>query len=143
MSRVEANTWVKFQYDITDRETGFVISKAEKPEVVFVSSDQENPIHQNMLGKEAGETFTVVLQNVFGLRWPHLLSYVDRKDLNSLSLSKPGEKIMGNVQGNPTMGVVRNIFTDAVVIDWNHPEAGKSHDCNITVLEVSGDQILI
>lgn len=99
----------------------------------------------NLLGKTIGDTvsFTVSAENGYGIR--------NEQDIVSIPLSSFKDKDgnldtnavkVGNVlpmmddQGHQFQGIVCEVTPDAVIMDFNHPMAGKELNFTVTVAEV-------
>ena len=48
-----------------------------------------------------------------------------------------GLVIEGNVQGQPVRGIINQVEDEVVVIDFNHPMAGRNLNFDIELVEVN------
>lgn len=125
--KIEKNTAVTLQFKVTDL-TGKVVEKSDEP-MVYLHGGYGNTlpkIEEALDGKETG--YQVVLQlkpeDAFGLRDENLLRTLPKKQF------PPGVKVGGQLEGHGDDGRVQifnvtKIKGDVVLLDGNHPLAGK------------------
>jgi len=130
---------VHLEYTLTD-QAGTVIetNKGKTPLVFTQGSGQIIPgLSKALLGMHEGETkqVTVPPEEAYGQPNPGALREVPRdrvpKDV------EVGSRLVGQTQtGQPIQAIVKEIKEQVVVLDFNHPMAGKTLIFDIKVLTV-------
>ncbi|EMR04737.1 FKBP-type peptidyl-prolyl cis-trans isomerase [Cesiribacter andamanensis] len=120
-------------------------------------TDQSNPLtflvgvgmmipgfEQQLLGKQAGDTYTITVQPEEGYGDPDPQAIVDLpKDVFKIEGELQEDMLVeGNIipmqdqNGNPLQGVILEVKEDTVKLDFNHMLAGKTLNFSGEVLEV-------
>jgi len=137
--QVAKNTVVSLNYELTDTD-GKVIEKTEAPiEYLHGGYDGIFPLVEKALaGKSAGETCRVRLEpdDAFG-EYNAGLVHLEPRDKfpDSIAVGMQFEG-RGVESGTTLVYTVTNIADDKVVVDGNHPLAGKALDFICTVAAV-------
>lgn len=125
--KIEKNTAVTLQFKVADA-TGKFIEESDGP-MVYLHGGYGNTlpkIEEALDGQETG--YQVVLQlkaeDAFGLRDENLMRTLPKKDF------PPGVKVGGQLEGTGNDGRIQvfnvtKIKGDTVLLDANHPLAGK------------------
>ncbi|MBC7664540.1 MAG: peptidylprolyl isomerase [Caulobacter sp.] len=126
--KIEKDTVVTLQYRVTDAQ-GKLIEASDKP-MTYLHGGYENTlpkIEEALDGKEAGYQVTLALQpaDAFGERDESLAK------TTSHAVFPPGVKVGGQLEGytdagQPQVFHVVKIKGDKVLLDGNHPLAGKA-----------------
>lgn len=90
-------------------------------------------IDEQLLGKEVGKTYTFAIEpeNAFGKKSPKLLKLMGAAQFRKQKIApQPGLQV--SVDGK--MGTVRSATGGRVVVDFNHPLAGRKLDYEVKVL---------
>lgn len=136
--KIEKNTAVTLQFKVSDAN-GKPIEESKEP-MVYLHGGYGNTlpkIEEALEGKEPG--YQVVLQlkpeDAFGLRDESLLRSLPKKQF------PPGVKVGGQLEGHGDDGRVQvfnvmKIKGDTVLLDGNHPLAGKELRFSLKVTEV-------
>jgi FKBP-type peptidyl-prolyl cis-trans isomerase 2 len=106
---------------------------------VTLGKNQINPLFEEaLIGKESGETVTVVLppEKAYGRFRRKLVVTIKRKNLKLDHEPVPGEFIRVEVMGKPCMVTVVDVTEKSVTIDANHPLAGETITYTITVAAI-------
>lgn len=99
----------------------------------------------NLAGKVVGDAvdFVVSAENGYGIRNEQDIvsipidSFKDAEGKLDTNVIKVGNVLpMMDNQGNQFQGIVCEITPDAVIMDFNHPMAGKELNFSVTVVEV-------
>ena len=136
---IEEGKKVKMSYSIsTDGKE--VDSSANKPPLDFVFGEPGllPSLQQNVKGLKTGDKkkFTVGPKDGFGEPDPKAVvevpraNFKDEKIEKGMIFSTPGKN------GMPLKGVIQEVKKDVVVIDFNHPLAGKTVTFDVEILEV-------
>ena len=136
--KISKNTAVTLQFKVTDLQ-GKLIEDGKEPSV-YLHGGYGNTlpkIEAALDGQEAGYQLTLELQpeDAFGLRDESLLRTLPKKQF------PPGVKVGGQLEGHGDDGQmmvfnVMKIKGDTVLLDGNHPLAGKALRFAIKVLGV-------
>lgn len=136
--KIEKNTAVTLQFKVSDAN-GKPIEESREP-MVYLHGGYGNTlpkIEEALEGREAG--YQVVLQlkpeDAFGLRDESLLRTLPKKQF------PPGVKVGGQLEGHGDDGRVQiynvtKIKGDTVLLDGNHPLAGKELRFTLKVTDV-------
>lgn len=136
--KIEKNTAVTLRLKVTDT-LGRTIEDGKEP-VVYLHGGYGNilpGIEQALEGQEAGYQATLALaaEDAFGLRDEDLMRTIPRSQF------PPGVKVGGQLEGQGSDGRrqvfnVAKIKGDTVILDGNHPLAGKALRFNLKVTAV-------
>ena len=136
--KIEKNTAVTLQFKVTDSQ-GKLIEDGTKPSV-YLHGGYGNTlpkIEQALTGQTSGYQVTLELaaEDAFGLRDENLLRSLPKKQF------PPGVKVGGQLEGHGDDGhmMVFNVMKikgDTVLLDGNHPLAGKALRFQIKVISV-------
>ena len=137
--KITANTAVTLRYKVADATTGKLIEESQDP-MVYLHGGYDNTfpkVEAALEGKETGFQTTLNLQpeDAFGLRDEALVRTIPKSDF------PPGVKVGGqlegrNDQGEPQAFTVVKIKGPQVILDGNHPLAGKALKFSATVTGV-------
>jgi peptidylprolyl isomerase len=142
MKTVEKGQFVKLHYTGTfaDGEV-FDSSQGCKPFEVQVGAGQViKGFDDALMGMALNEkkTFTVKAAEAFGERDDNLKQEFSRADLPEGFDPQVGEVLMlENAQCGEIPATVHQVEADKVIVDLNHPLAGKDLTFNIEVLEIA------
>jgi FKBP-type peptidyl-prolyl cis-trans isomerase SlyD len=136
--KIDKDTAVTLQFKVTDLQ-GKLIEDGKEP-TVYLHGGYGNTlpkIEEALTGKESGYQVTLDLQpqDAFGVRDESLLRTLPKKQF------PPGVKVGGQLEGHGDDGhvMVFNVMKikgDTVLLDGNHPLAGKALRFAIKVLDV-------
>ena len=137
--KIQKDSVVTLRYKVSDPTTQKLIDEGRNP-MVYLHGGYENTfpkIEAALEGKEVGFQATLHLapEDAFGQRDESLLRTIPKSDF------PPGVKIGGqlegrNDQGQPQVYNVVKIKGPQVMLDGNHPLAGKSLKFSLTVTGV-------
>ncbi|MDB5929159.1 MAG: peptidylprolyl isomerase, FKBP-type [Polaromonas sp.] len=136
--KIEKNTAVTLRFKLSDAQ-GKLIEDDKEP-MVYLHGGYGNTlpkIEEALEGQEPGYQTTLALpaEDAFGLRDESLLRTIPRSQF------PPGVKVGGQLEGHGADGVkqvfyVSKIKGDTVLLDANHPLAGKALRFNLKVMDV-------
>ena len=136
--KIDKDTAVTLQFKVTDLQ-GKLVEDGKEPSV-YLHGGYGNTlpkIEEALTGRENGYQVTLDLQpqDAFGVRDESLLRTLPKKQF------PPGVKVGGQLEGHGDDGhvMVFNVMKikgDAVLLDGNHPLAGKALRFAIKVLDV-------
>ena len=136
--KIEKNTAVTLRFKVADAH-GKLIEENKEP-MVYLHGGYGNTlpkIEEALQGRETGYQTTLTLspEDAFGLRDESLLRTIPRSQF------PPGVKVGGQLEGRGADGReqifnVAKIKGDTVILDGNHPLAGKALRFTVKVLGV-------
>ena len=136
--KIEKNTAVTLRFKVSDTQ-GKLIEENKEP-MVYLHGGYGNTlpkIEEALQGREAGFQTTLALapEDAFGLRDESLMRTIPRSQF------PPGVKVGGQLEGRGSDGreqmfYVSKIKGDTVLLDGNHPLAGKALRFTLKVTEV-------
>lgn len=136
--KIEKNTAVTLQFKVSDTQ-GKPVEESKEP-MVYLHGGYGNTlpkIEEALQGQEAGYQVVLQLQpeDAFGLRDEGLLRSLPKKQF------PPGVKVGGQLEGHGDDGRVQifnvmKIKGDTVLLDGNHPLAGKELRFTLKVTDV-------
>jgi FKBP-type peptidyl-prolyl cis-trans isomerase SlyD len=136
--KIEKDTAVTLRYKVADTQ-GKLLEESKEP-MVYLHGGYGNTfpkIEEALQGREPGYQTTLELQppDAFGERDERLVQTIPKTQF------PPGVKVGGQLEGRGEDGHVQ-VFTvmkikgDQVLLDGNHPMAGKALRFNLTVTDV-------
>ncbi len=136
--KIEKDTAVTLRYKLSDR-MGKLLEQSQEP-MVYLHGGYDNTfpkLEAALEGQLPGFQTTLDLepQDAFGLRDESLLQTIPKSQF------PPGVKVGGQLEGRGEDGqaqafTVMKIKGDTVMLDGNHPLAGKALRLSVTVAEV-------
>lgn len=137
--KIQKDSVVTLRYKVTDATTQKLIDEGRDP-MVYLHGGYDNTfpkVEAALDGKEAGFQATLNLQpeDAFGARDESLVRTIPKSEF------PPGVKVGGqlegrNDQGEPQVFTVMKIKGPEVILDGNHPLAGKALKFSFSVTEV-------
>jgi FKBP-type peptidyl-prolyl cis-trans isomerase SlyD len=136
--KIDKDTAVTLRLTIAE-STGKIIQNGKTP-IAYLHGGYDNlfpKLEEALQGQEAGfkANLNLAPEDAFGVRDESLLRTISKKDF------PPGVKVGGSLQGTDDAGeeqifTVLKIKGDQVMLDGNHPLAGKSLRVGVEVLSV-------
>jgi FKBP-type peptidyl-prolyl cis-trans isomerase SlyD len=136
--KIDKDTAVTLRYKVADTQ-GKLLQESKEP-MVYLHGGYGNTfpkIEEALLGREPGYQTTIELQppDAFGLRDEGLVQTIPKTEF------PPGVKVGGQLQaqgedGHAQVFTVIKIKGDKVMLDGNHPMAGKALRFTVSVVEV-------
>ncbi len=138
---IESGSTVQMHYQLT--VDGQVVDSSEESQPLSYVQGQGQLIpglEKQLAGMKAGQTgdFTVSPEDGYGTVDPQAFSEVPRKQLPQDVTPEIGMMLRGTAQdGRPFRARVHEISPESVILDLNHPLAGKALNFHITIVNVS------
>ncbi|RDU71934.1 peptidylprolyl isomerase [Helicobacter aurati] len=138
---IEHNKVVSINYEVVDILTKQTVdsNKNSKPlEFVVGHSQVIEGLEKQIIGAKIGDSlnFDVEPEYGYGIRNPELLQEVDREQFSNIELER-GMTLFGQAEnGMPVQVIVADFNDNTVLIDYNHPLAGKTLNFKVDVLDV-------
>jgi len=138
--RIATGTVATFEYTVTDEQGNLIdTSRTSGPFSYVHGKGTIVPgLELAMEGRSAGESFSVTLPppQAYGQRDENLVHILSRKDLARLGELKPGMRLQTPEGSGKRILTVSKIEGDRVILDENHPLAGKTVRFDISILAV-------
>lgn len=114
---------------------GKIIDRTVRPKLILIGAERDLPpmLEAALIGRTAGETFTVTVPNAFGIRDEALVVTVSRSELPEVALEVGATFSAQGSDGQALEARVMKIDGDAVVVDMNHPRAGLPLELTVTI----------
>lgn len=146
--QVENNHLVSINYAVTDKDSTELLDKNDKPFSFIMGRNQVIVGLENALrDKKIGDKFKVEVapKDAYGERNDDFLQEVPKEQFSGIELKK-GMTLYGQSEnGEVAQVVVSEIGEKSVIIDYNHPLAGKTLLFEVEILDSkipSDDEIL-
>jgi FKBP-type peptidyl-prolyl cis-trans isomerase SlyD len=139
---VQNNTVVTFNYTLKDKETGEVIDASQfhgEPLTVLIGKGEIIPgLEKQMIGMKVGEnkTIEVPASEAYGEKDESLIQKAPREYFQGVELQKGMPLQAQTPEGQIINMVVVDFDDNEVVVDMNHPLAGKDLVFDIEVVNV-------
>ena len=114
---------------------GKIIDHTHKPKLILIGSERDLPpmLEAALIGRTAGETFTVTVPEAFGIRDEALVVTVNRNELPAVALEVGATFSATGSDGQALEARVTQVDGDAVTVDMNHPRAGLPLELTVTI----------
>ncbi|WP_286337535.1 FKBP-type peptidyl-prolyl cis-trans isomerase [Hydrogenimonas cancrithermarum] len=138
---IEDNNVVSFNYEVKDAKTGEVVdSNVGQAPLSFITGKQQiiPGLENQMKGMSAGENADILVPaaEAYGEYNPEAVQTMPREQFAGIDLQE-GMTLYGQSEDGQTVQVtVKSFDENEVVIDFNHPLAGKDLLFSVTVSEV-------
>ncbi len=135
------NKVVTIEYEVSDTQSKEIIdsNKSGAPLEFLVGANQIiSGLENALMGAKAGDKLSVEVkpEDAYGVYQPDWIQEVARDQFEGIDL-KVGMTLFGqNDDGQTAQVIVKDFNDNAVIIDYNHPLAGKTLNFNINVLDV-------
>ena len=137
--QIAEKTVVQFHYDLSDAN-GPIESSREHDPVLYLHGQTGliDGLVEAMEGHSAGETFTVTIppEKAYGGVRENALHKVQAKRLQGAKKWTPGMVAILQTEQGPRQVVVVKPGLSQVVVDTNHPLAGRELTFNVEILDV-------
>lgn len=141
------NSVVRIAYELRTEPNGEVVDRAEKEQPFSFLFGHQNVLEkfeENLAGKIAGNQFNFVLnpEEGYGIYEEEAVLQLSKSVFSHNGVLQEDMLFVGNVvplqdqDGNPFQGRIMNIQDENVVVDLNHPLAGKTLYFSGEVVEV-------
>ena len=139
---VSENTRVSLHFELSLEDGSVVDSTFEKGPAEFEFGDGQLPdgFQSFLLGMKIGdqETFEVLPEKAFGMPNPNNLQTFKRSDFPSdMELAKGLVISFADANQSELPGVISEFSDETVVVDFNHPLAGKTLAFKVKIIDVT------
>jgi len=137
---IEQGSKVAFNYTLTVDGKTADSSQGRGPLSFVVGQNMIIPgLEEQMLGMKKGEKkhVSVTPDKGYGMRDEKAVQKVPKAAFKGQQQElKAGDKVSGQFSGQPFIAEVKEVGNDFVILDFNHPMAGKNLDFDIEVVSV-------
>lgn len=138
--KIAKNSAVSFHYTLTDQHGEVIDASAERGPLTYLHGhDQIIPgLERQLEGLDAGAraNLSVPASEAYGEPRPELLMEVPRDKFPADEELVPGTQVMSQGDGAPSVFTIREVRPETVLLDGNHPMAGKDLNFSIEVVTV-------
>ena len=141
MSVISTSSTITLNFSLSLEDGQLIDSTFERPTpAVFTMGDGKllPGFEKKLLGLGAGqrERFTILPEDAFGMPNPNNLQEFERKQFDGMELAEGLVISFADAAGGELPGVVSQITTERVVVDFNHPLAGRTLIFDVDILAV-------
>ncbi|MBJ7539682.1 FKBP-type peptidyl-prolyl cis-trans isomerase [Marinomonas transparens] len=138
--QIAENTVVSMHYTLTDEQGETLDSSIGQDPLVFLSGAQNiiDGLDKALQGKKSGEKLTVAVspEEGYGEIHQELIQKVPRENFQGVDDIQVGMQFMAQTPDGQQPVTVIEVEEDGVMLDGNHPLAGKMLNFDVEVLEV-------
>lgn len=143
--KVGSEVTMHFTIKLTDN-TVAETTKKDKPAVFLLTEESVNdPVESKLLGRTAGEKFRVELtpEEGYGETLDSNIHTFDRQQFSEKVEPKLGD-IFGfeKPNGDEVPGVILQVSSEKITVDFNHPLAGKNLLVEIEILATKPSELV-
>jgi FKBP-type peptidyl-prolyl cis-trans isomerase SlyD len=139
MATIAKDQVVSFHYTLTD-EQGTVIDKSEDQPLVYLhgASNIIPGLENALLGKVVGDKLTVTVQPAdgYGEYQPEMVQDVPRNLFQGVDNIEIGMQFQAQADDGMQVVTVKDVTDEAVIVDGNHPLAGKTLNFDVEIVEI-------
>lgn len=138
--KIVKDTAVSFHYTLTDQHGEVIDASAERGPLTYLHGhDQIIPgLERQLEGLDTGAraNLAVPAAEAYGERREEMVMEVPRDKFPADEELVPGTQVMSQGGGAPVVFTIREVRPDTVLLDGNHPMAGKDLNFAIEVVDV-------
>ncbi|MBF0483541.1 MAG: peptidylprolyl isomerase [Candidatus Omnitrophica bacterium] len=137
--KVEKGKKVQFNYVL--KVDGKVVEESKQPLTFTVGGNMIIPgLENKMMGMKVGDKKEIVVapKDAYGEIDPKMVREVAKTQFPKDFAGKPGMMIELKAKGqtNGVVGIIKEIKDAVILVDFNHPLAGKTLNFNVEVVKV-------
>ncbi|MCV2403346.1 peptidylprolyl isomerase [Marinomonas sp. C2222] len=138
--QISENAVVSMHYTLTDEEGQELDSSIGQEPLVFLSGAQNiiQGLDTALQGKVAGDKATVAVspEEGYGLVHQELIQKVPTENFQGVDDIQVGMQFMAQTPGGQQPVTVIGVEEDGIMLDGNHPLAGKALNFDVEIIEV-------
>ena len=139
MSTIAKNSAVSFNYTLKDAE-GNVIDQSQGEPLAYLHGHNNiiPGLESQLEGKKAGDKLTAVVEpaDAYGEYQEQAVQEIPRENFQGVDDIQPGMQFQSQAEGQMMLVTVKDVKDDVVVVDANHPLAGKQLTFDVEVVDV-------
>ncbi len=140
MTTIAKDTAVKFNYTLKDDEGNILDQSPEGQPLAYLHGHSNiiPGLEQQLEGKSAGDKVIAVVEPVdgYGEYQEQAVQHVPRDNFQGVEDIQPGMQFQSEAGGQVMLVTVTEVNDDEVVVDANHPLAGKRLTFDVEIQEV-------
>ena len=140
MTTIAKDTAVKFNYTLKDDEGNILDQSPEGQPLAYLHGHSNiiPGLEQQLEGKSAGEQVNAVVEPAdgYGEYQEQAVQHVPRDNFQGVEDIQPGMQFQSEAGGQVMLVTVTEVNDDEVVVDANHPLAGKRLTFDVEIQEV-------
>lgn len=134
-----SNRAIKMFYELKDANTGESLEQSLSNELAFISGQNQiiPKLEEAVLDLEAGQKSEILLScaDALGEVREELIQEIEKEQFEGIDL-KVGMELFGqNPDGSHVRVIVKEVQDDKVLVDFNHPYAGKDLLFSVEITE--------
>lgn len=136
-NKIENKHLVTIKYIVTDKDSGDELDRNSSFNFIIGENQIISGLENALLGKKVDDKFVVEIapKDAYGERNSDFLQEVPKEQFSGIELIK-GMTLYGQTEdGESTQVIVEEIGQESVIIDYNHPLAGKTLLFEVEVLD--------
>lgn len=136
--KICTNTVVTVDFVVTDEKGQVLDTNGDESMEILIGHSHIIPgLEDALLGKEKGDRVDVMIgpDRGYGMPDPRLIQTIDKSLFDGMPLNV-GDTFLADTELGQKPIVVKEIHEDHVVVDGNHPLAGKTLKYMVDILEV-------
>lgn len=138
--QVTENTVVSMHYTLTDEQGQQLDSSVGQDPLVFLSGAQNiiDGLDKALQGKTAGEKLAVSVlpEEAYGVVHQELIQKVPAENFQGVDDIQVGMQFMAQTPGGEQPVTVIGVEDDGIMLDGNHPLAGKTLNFDVEIVDV-------
>jgi FKBP-type peptidyl-prolyl cis-trans isomerase SlyD len=138
--QVQLNSVVSIHYTLSDAQGTVLDSSIDHSPLAYIQGKGHvvPGLEKAMVGKSVGEKFKASIAAVdgYGVRDEDLIDKVPKEAFEGVPQVEPGMEFYADGPNGPVMITVKAVEGDFVIIDGNHPLAGKELNFDIELMDV-------
>ncbi|WP_227429341.1 FKBP-type peptidyl-prolyl cis-trans isomerase [Psychrobacter sp. I-STPA6b] len=139
MTTITKDTAVLFNYTLTD-EDGNVLDQSQGEPLAYLHGHNNiiPGLEAQLEGKSAGEKLKAVVEpaQAYGEYQEQAVQEVPRENFQGVEDIQPGMQFQSQAGGQVMLVTVKDVQDDVVIVDANHPLAGKTLTFDVEIVEV-------
>lgn len=138
-AKIGSTIVMHFTIKLSDNSIAETTKKTKPTRFTLTEASLQDPVECALLGKNAGDKVRVQLtpEQGYGPPLEANIHAIERYRFSLDTEPQPGDVFSFNKpNGESLTGVIQSIEEESVIVDFNHPLAGKVLLCEMEVLEV-------
>lgn len=143
--QVGSTVVMHFTIKLSDNSIAETTKKTTPARFVLTEASLQDPVESALVGKRVGEKVRVQLtpEQGYGPVLDENIHTVERSKFPQVTIPQPGDIFsFDKPNGESLTGVVMTMDEENVVVDFNHPLAGKVLLCEMEILEIHASEVL-
>ncbi|WP_230659115.1 FKBP-type peptidyl-prolyl cis-trans isomerase [Psychrobacter sp. I-STPA10] len=139
MSTIAKDSAVSFNYTLKDAE-GNVIDQSQGEPLAYLHGHSNiiPGLEAQLEGKKVGDKLVAVVEpaDAYGEYHEQAVQEIPRDNFQGVDDIQPGMQFQSQAEGQMMLVTVKDVKDDVIVVDANHPLAGKQLTFDVEVVDV-------